>query len=343
MPNSPLHYSNIPVSVMTTAERTGAGFVQLPDAVRLVYSQEIVFASQPALKFAPFAMQRTELSDQPGKVIAMPKLGNIRRGGRLIEGERIKTQGINSSMAYIQVAEQGNAIKVSELLLQSSFYDQMEIASFLLGKDMAITLDLQIRDAALRTNNLVRGATALGGSTEATARNLIAGQFDTRVINDMVETLETNNSPRFEGDYYVCFIHPHQARTLRDDPDWIEPQIYAAQGTNIFNGELGRYNDVRFIRTTVMPNGANGAIDPQTNDFVDLGYDAALDGTGASSAKLYQSVMLGENAVGFATALPVELRDDGVKDFGREHSLAWYAIWGVDLIENMNAVVAETA
>ncbi len=162
------------------------------------------------------------------------------------------------------------------------------------------------------------------------------------MVDDMVETLETNNVPKYDGDYYICFIHPHQARGLRDDSDWVNAQLYS-DVSGIFNGEIGRYNDVRFITTTVQPNGANSATDAETGDYVDFGYDADLDGTGASSADLYKALMMGENAVGFALSLPVELRDNGVTDFGREHALAWYAIWGVDLMENGHAVVGESA
>ena len=48
--------------------------------------------------------------------------------------------------------------------------------------------------------------------------------------------------------------------------------------------------------------------------------------------------MLGDNAFGHAISLPVELRDGGVLDFGREHALAWYSIWGFGLITD-SAVV----
>ena len=43
---------------------------------------------------------------------------------------------------------------------------------------------------------------------------------------------------------------------------------------------------------------------------------------------VYEAIMLGDNAFGHAISLPVELRDGGVLDFGREHALAWYSIWG---------------
>lgn len=339
-----MHYQNVPINALTTAERQGAGFVPMPDAVRIVYSAEILFAALPALKFDPFTTKRTELGVQPGKTIGIPRLGNIRRGGRLIEGERIKTQAMSQAMAFISVGERGNAIGMTELLLQTSFFDQMAMASAHLGRDMTVTLDLEIRDAALQTTNVVRGDGATDG-IEAASRSLISGTngtFDTRMVKDMVEVLETNNVPKFDGDYYICFIHPHQARGLRDDDDWVNAQLYANTG-GIFNGEIGRFEDVRFITTTVMPNGANSAVDAETGDYVDFGYDPALDGAGASSADIYQALMMGENAIGHALALPVELRDNGVTDFGREHALAWYAIWGTELMENGNAVIGESA
>ena len=42
--------------------------------------------------------------------------------------------------------------------------------------------------------------------------------------------------------------------------------------------------------------------------------------------------MIGDNAFGHAISLPVELRDGGVLDFGREHALAWYSIYGFGAI-----------
>lgn len=327
-------------NVIATADRQGAGFSQILDAVRDVFSAEIIFQALPALKFDLFSTKRTELGTQPGKTIAVPKIGNIRRGGKLTEGERMRTQGMSQSLVNISVGERGNAIGMSEFLLQTSFYDQMQLASMQLGRDMQVVLDLELRDAALQATNLVRGDGASPG-VAAASRALTQGAFDTRCVKDAVETLETNNAPKFDGDYYVCFVHPHQARKLRDDDDWVNAQLYAGS-SGIFNGEIGRFEDVRFISTTVMPNGANSATDPDTGENA-MDYLAALDGTGASSADLYQSLMIGENNYGFALALPTELRDNGVTDFGREHALAWYAIWGADLLENKNIIVIETA
>jgi len=56
----------------------------------------------------------------------------------------------------------------------------------------------------------------------------------------------------------------------------------------------------------------------------------------------YNAIMIGDNAFGHAIALPVELRDGGVIDFGREHGLAWYAIWGFGMITGESRVLLNT-
>jgi N4-gp56 family major capsid protein len=325
-------------SVLNTAITTGPGFQQQVNAVRDVFSAEIWFAALPTLKFDQFTIKKTELGAQPGRTIQMPRYGNIRRGGRLTEGVRLQTRGMNMSLQSISVYENGNAIGFSELLLQTSFYDQLAAASLLLGRDLAVVLDQQLRDAAA----LALSTVYAGGKTSRAT--LVAGDvFTTQTVKDMVEILETNNVPKWGADHYICFIHPHQARGLRDDPDWTNAALYSGAG-QIYSGEIGRYADVRFVTTTVMPNGVNNAVDPDTGDYVDIGFSNALrTGVSGNQSNIYQAVMFGEYAVAHATGLPVELRDNGVEDFGREHGLAWYSIWGQGLLENQNIVIAETA
>lgn len=327
-------------SMITTAQaqQSTAGFQALLLAIRDVYSAEIYFQALPNLRFEQFATRKEELGTQPGSNIVMPKMGNIKRGGKLQEGVRMKTNAMSMSTQNITVDERGNAIAMTERLLQTSFYDNLAAASMLLGRDMAVVLDLELRDVVRTATQKVYG----GGKSSRTA--LVSGDaFDTTVIHDAVEKLETANSPKWGNDFYICFVHPHQISKLRQSAGWINAQHYAG-ATAIFFGEVGRFNDVRFISTSVMPNGANSTVDSSTGEFADPGYDAALaNGTAGNQTTIYQAVMFGEYSYGHAVALPVELRDNGVTDFGREHALAWYAIWGQALLENANIVVIETA
>jgi N4-gp56 family major capsid protein len=171
-----------------------------------------------------------------------------------------------------------------------------------------------------------------------------------KTVKDAVETLATKNIPRL-GETYVAFVHPHQSRKLRDNPEFIEVTKYAAPG-NFMLGEIGRLYDTVFIETTQIQKVANGAGANYTTDTAvnpdsivyptGGGYTTPATKTGNGSNDRYSAIFIGDNAFGHAISLPVELRDGGILDFGREHALAWYAIYGLGLITDQSVVIAET-
>jgi N4-gp56 family major capsid protein len=257
------------------------------------------------------------------------RYNNLGQASQLVEGVRMQTNALSASQYSITVAEQGYAVSVSELLLNASFDDVMATASRLLGRNMALYLDGSARDTLLTASSVLFGYQPLAApnilygqhGTVAGNRAAMTGNFwlTTAVVKDCVETLASKNVPKL-GDTYVGFVHPHQSRRLRDDPEFIEQTKYAAPG-NFMLGEIGRLNDVVFIETTQVKQ---------------------LLGAGGSNSTVFQSIFMGDNAFGHAVSLPVELRDGGILDYGREHALAWYAIWGFGLITDQAVVVAET-
>lgn len=316
---------------------------QLSAAIQTIWSKEILFQAMPILRFEQFAVKKTELGVQPGLTINFMRYNNLGDAAQLVEGVRMQTNALSASQFTITVAEHGYAVAVSELLLNASFDDVMASASRLLGRNMALYLDASARDTLLAAPSVVYGYTAPTGAitpispydpgTPGTTRASLTGTFYLHVsaIKDAVETLAVKNVPRL-GETYVCFIHPHQSRRLRDNPEFIEVTKYAAPG-NFMLGEIGRLNDVVFIETTQVSKVTNGA---------GAGY-VAPDVTGtAGNRDRYTAIMMGDNAFGHAISLPVELRDGGILDFGREHALAWYAIWGLGLITSQAIVLIET-
>ena len=326
-------------SVLNTAAAQGATFHNVLGAVRDVYSAEIYLSALPVLKFEQFATKKSELGVQPGMNILLPRLSNVKRGGRLREGRRINVQPMNQTQQSIKVFEFGNGIGFSELLLQTSFYDQMAAASLLLGRDMAIVLDTELRNTVMTAPNVIFP----NGKTSRTTLVANADLLSTNVIKDGVEVLEGFNVPKWGMDHWILFCHPHQARGIRDDSAWVNAALYSGLG-QIYTGEIGRYEDTRFIVSTVMPNGNNATIDPLTGDPEDIGFDPTLAlGFASNLAVIYRAIMFGEYSLGHAVALPVELRDNNNQDFGREHGLAWYSIFGQSTLETKNIVVIETA
>lgn len=323
-------------SKVSSAVTNSGNFVKLTDAVRTVYSKEIEFKALPNMRFYQFATVKTELGVEPGLTISMLTYDNLTLGGALVEGTSMTTQNMSGSTKQITVQEYGNAVSVTELLIQSSFDDIMASATTLLGRDYAMVLDCELRDAALTGTNVVYASKSNG--TKVTARSDLDATCTMKVstVKDAIEILATNNAPKAVGGaYWICFVHPHQSRGLRDDPAWINASNYGAP-ENIFTGEIGRIDDTRFIETTLMCNGACATTDPA--------YVAELrKGGDNSNVAVYQAVLFGDAYYGVAFSLPVELRDNGVEDFGRKRSLAWYSIFGVGKLHDQYGVVIETA
>jgi len=422
-----------------TMDNTGVGYAgavatgstMLGPAIQTIWSKEILFQSMPVLRFEQFAVKKTELGTMPGLTVNFMRYNNLPvPAGPLVEGVRMKTHAITANQYAITVQEQGFAVAVSELLLNASFDDIMASSSRLLGRNMALYMDGQARTTLARASSVVFGyakptainvgygiyeggtpATGLAQVTTAAGTGTLDDNFwlTPYSIKDAVEVLATKNVPRL-GETYVCFIHPHQSRRLRDTPEWIEVTKYAAPG-NFMLGEIGRLDDVVFIETTQvssptagvvdasdpwsqLPGGAVTSVNPDNPDWrgvslglsaaqqtalaaslppaydtageyptgsdpfgdIDVGHPASAGGTsldippqtGTQSPGwgepwgpvngIYEAIMLGDNAFGHAISLPVELRDGGVLDFGREHALAWYSIWGWGVITDSSVV-----
>lgn len=336
-------------SITTTGYSSDA---TLSPAIQQIWSKEILFQAMPVLRFEQFAVKKTELGVMPGLTINFMRYTNLAvnesTGANLTEGVRMEPVALSASQIQITVSEHGQAVAVTELLLNASFDDVMASASRLLGRHMAQSMDIQARNTLYANGVPFGGGAAVApsvvfGRNPATTRGAISpydagtvgtasapGYLSPASIKDAVEVLAGQNIPRL-GDTYVCFVHPSQARSLRDWPEFIEVTKYAAPG-NFMLGEIGRLYDVVFIETTQVKKGLSIPAD----------LDPVTGGAQAPDAESYSSIMIGDNAFGHAIALPVELRDGGVIDFGREHGLAWYAIWGFGVITHESRVILNT-
>ena len=340
----------------------------LNQAIQTIWSKEILFQAMPILRFEQFAVKKTELGVAPGLRVNFLRYKNFAVDPTpLTEGVRMTTNALTAEQIAITVAEHGYAVAVSELLLNASFDDVMASASRLLGRQMAQYLDVQARNTLSAATSAVFGydRTSVQGVNDWYNEGTVATQFSdldgnyklsTGAVKDAALTLASKNIPRL-GETYVMFVSPNQSRDIRSNPEFIEVTKYAAPG-NFMLGEIGRLYDVVFIETTqvkklavnaayttstsvglpasqievpVKANTAPGSGgNPESADYTaEKGYLTTATGNGA---EVYESIMIGDNAFGHAISLPVELRDGGVLDFGREHALAWYAIWGLGVI-----------
>lgn len=323
---------------MTTATTVGGtkGGVLLSGAVRDVYSREILFNAQPNLVFAQFADRRTELGQQPGDTIRFTKYADLHGSSRLSEVENIGVTHLSASMVHIQVDEHGFGISESEKLIRMAWDDVMTRATRLLGQHYGRTVDGLVRDQYRSAGSL--STIYVGGGANRAAITDV-DTFDVQNVKNGAEALAIEKAMRRDGAFF-CVVHPHVARGLRDDSEWIEAHKYTQPGVNnIYRGEIGMIEGVRFIEstfTTVIQT-VTGAV---LADRVDTGEVQAVAN---ATLDIYQSPMFGDNVVGWAEGLPVEIRDNGVIDFGRTRELAWYSIMGAGQIRPENCVMIESA
>nr|DAH67173.1 MAG TPA: major capsid protein [Caudoviricetes sp.] len=321
----------------TDTELDSGTAVQLVNSLIPVLSKEILFMAEPVYTFYEFAARKTELTTNPGNEIKMLTYNNLKLSEPLKEGKHIKTQTLSSSTKSIKVVEHGTAVMITEAAIRFSFVDELEVAMRQLSRNYVQTIEKELCSVAVKggtgTSKLFgreKGAAKIGAIGEIEAGK---NDFSVTTVKDAVEVLTTNNVPKING-YYVCILHPHQARTLRDDPAWINASNYGAP-EQLFNGEIGRIDDVRFVVTTMMPNGAAAESE--------LGYDATLKQKGKNQEDVYAAIIFGEDYYCIAENLAPEIRTDATEDFGREMKIAWYGIWGTDVLNPTHGVVIQTA
>lgn len=319
---------------MNISGTTSGDNIKLDNVVLDVFSQEILFKAQPNLRFESVAVIRTELGVMPGQKIKFLRYDALTGDPTILETQQIETDSMTTTTIEISVIERAKAVSYSEFLLQSAVTDVLGDASTLLGQHYAKNRDSLIRDSLMANTNVLY-------HEEKASRALIDAD-DFMNVDDVraaAEILATNKAPKFELDAYVCFIHPHQGRYLRKDPAWQNVSLYA-QPENIMTGEIGRIEDVRFVQTTQVP-----FVKINTQDIWADNEDTGANTVQAANtlANVYRALFVGDYAVGMAEALPVEMRDNGVEDFGRKHSIAYYGIWGAGLIEAGHSLILETA
>ncbi|MGW3860692.1 N4-gp56 family major capsid protein [Streptomyces sp. NPDC005047] len=371
-----------PVLSPTPTAYTAANSTMLTPAIQTIWSKEILFQAMPVLRFEQFMVKKTELGTAPGLTVNFMRYRSLDGAQQLVEGVRMETHALSAEQITITVAEHGFAIAVTELLLNASFDDVMASGARLLGRNMATYLDSLCRDTLLGAPSVLYGYDKLASWSAGAARTPLSPYdrgmfadseatmatnggfyFTSALVKDAVETLATKNVPRL-GETYVAFVHPHQSRRLRDDPEFIEVTKYAAPG-NFMLGEIGRLNDVVFIETTQVFQGNTTQPPTQqmgtnipTNTAQKWGGQPSRSASGSTPAipgvtsapsnpnapanPIYRALVIGDNAAGHAISLPVELRDGGVLDFGREHALAWYSIFGLGLITDYAVVQCAT-
>ena len=170
--------------------------------------------------------------------------------------------------------------------------------------------------------NSTTAITLTTNSLASTTNNIAMGTGHVKAISD---TMKERNIPPFANDAYMCISHPTTYRTFKNSMESIHQ--YTQEGLQMIRyGEVGRYEDTRFIEQNFIPKG--GANNATTYDPVEG--VAVPWANGLSSWAFF----FGADTCTEAIVVPEEIRAKLPGDYGRSKGIAWYALGGFGITQN---------
>jgi len=223
------------------------------------------------------------------------------------------------SQVTVTLAEYGNTVNTTAKLRGTSFLDVDAVAANLIGYNAGNSID-QVVSAVLGAGTNVAYAT--GGAAVPTSVVTVKADaiLTANDVRKQTAALRSANVATFNG-YYMGYIHPDVSYDLRKETGnaaWNAPHINV-DTANIYNGEIGTFESVRFIETPRAPLATNASNGTSTTGTIDV-YSTLIMGRQAL-AKAYSQI--DGNGV-----VPKVVRGPVVDSLMRFNPIGWYWLGG---------------
>lgn len=279
-------------------------------------SEQLRFAAIAQTKFMQFVRPEAGYGRKSGESVTISRVSalNVPSNGQLVENALIPEDNLSISTKAITVSEWGRSVPYSNLSDELSKYNMENIIQRTLRDQMSLILDNATAAAFKSTDAKIvatpTGVSSISYSTTGSPTATALANLNTFHVEDIRDYLfGTLKAPSYEGDDYICLLSTKAKRGIISDPNWEVWHKYTDPAAK-YNGELGRYENIRFI---------------EVNNF------GALSNGIGTGAVLGQAVFFGADAVVMALVQDPELRAMLPRDYGRQKGVAWYGIanWGV--------------
>lgn len=288
-------------------------------------SDELREALQPMSRFRQFCdvKDASQLGKGKGATFTWDVVSNVATaGGTLTETATMPETQYTITQATLTINEYGNSVPYSGKLEALAKFEARKPVMQALRNDAIKTFDraawaqfkatpLHVCPATAGTSTTVLTLTTNG---TATATNNIAFQKEHAKL--LVDLMKERNIPAYTNDDYVGLAWPTTLRKLKNDLESIHQ--YTVPGIQlIFNAEIGRYENVRYVEQTnivkgISTDGASGTAWGSGNDWI---------------------FFIGEDTVAEGVAIPEEMRAKIPTDYGRSKGVAWYYLGGFGLVQ----------
>ncbi len=284
------------------------------------YDRLAYFALRSELLFDQAADVQPTNQSMPGSSVIFTIFADLAEAtSTLAETTDITPVAMSDSQVTVTLAEYGNTINTTAKLRGTSFLDVDAAAANLIGYNAGDSIDKVVRDVLAGGTNVAYGG---GGSTDPTGRTSVAAEdiIEANDIRKQTAALRAANVATFNG-YYMGYIHPDVSYDLRRETgnaSWNAPHVNV-DTMNIYNGEIGTFESVRFIET------------PRAKVFADASNGTASTGT----IDVYCTHIMGRQALAKAYSqvdgngmVPKVVRGPVVDSLMRFNPIGWYWLGG---------------
>lgn len=287
---------------------------------QVAFDRLAYFALRSELLFDQAADVQPVAQAMPGTGVTFTIFADIAAAtSTLNEVTDVTPTALSDSQVTVTLNEYGNAVVTTAKLRGTAFLDVDSAAANIIGYNAGDSIDQVVREVLAAGTNVVY---ATGGSTTPTSRESISTDdiLHADDVRKVVAQLRGANVATFEGSY-MGFIHPDVSYDFRSNTDvaaWRTPANYV-NPEGIYNGEIGKFESVRFIETPRAKKFANASNGTSTTGTIDV-YCTHIMGRQAL-AKAYSQI--DGNGV-----VPKVVRGPVVDSLMRFNPIGWYWLGG---------------
>jgi len=287
---------------------------------QVAFDRLAYFALRSELLFDQAADVQPVQQAMPGTGVTFTIFSDIAAAtSTLNEVTDVTPVALSDSQVTVTLSEYGNAVVTTAKLRGTAFLDVDSAAANIIGYNAGDSIDQVVREVLAAGTNVIYGG---GGSTRPTSRvsTKVADTIAAGDVRKVVAQLRAANVATFDGSY-MGFIHPdvsYDFRSATDAAAWRTPANYV-NPEGIYNGEIGKFESVRFIET------------PRAKVFTDASNGTSTTGT----IDVYCTHIMGRQALAkaYATqdgngAVPKIVRGNVTDILMRLQPLGWYWLGG---------------
>jgi len=284
-------------------------------------------AVQPLVKFRQFADVHdiSQQGKKKGDTFTWDVFSDVQNaGGVLTETNTVPETQFTITQGTLTVTEVANSIPYSGKLDNLSKFPVEDIIKKVLKNDAVKTFD---RLAWTQFNQTLIRVIPVGGTsasaitlyTNGTVTGTNSVAYSNAHAKAITDAMKERNIPAYIADDYYSLAWPTTLRTFKNALETIHQ--YSDTGFNlIMNGEIGRYENTRYIE--------------QTNIAKGTGTDGVTT-TAWTNGLSDWIFFFGNDTVAEAIVVPEEMRGKIPTDYGRSKGIAYYYLGGFGIVHTL--------